>query len=108
MSGSGGGGGGQSRDQLDCETLVLKTHLNSPKPAVLTTLKKGSRLKIELQSQGGKSIVVATTTQGQVAGSITGAGLASLINCLRSGFPFHAVVVSIAGGGCEVTVQPGA
>jgi hypothetical protein len=108
MSGMGGGGAGRSMDQPDCETFVLKTHLNSPKPAVLKTLKKGSKLTIELQSQGGKSIVVAKTAQGQVAGSVTGAGLASLINCLRGGFQFHALVVSIAGGGCEVAVQPGA
>lgn len=107
MSGSGGGGGGYSTDQPDCSTLTLTTHLNSPKPAVLKTLKRGDKLAIELQTQGGKPIVVAKTAQGQIAGSITGAGLAKLIGCLQQGFPFHAVVISIAGGGCEVSVQPG-
>jgi len=94
-------------DQPDCSTLTLTTHLNSPKPAVLKTLKKDSKLAIELQAQGGKPIVVAKTTQDQIAGSITGAGLADLIRCLQRGSPFHAVVISIAGGGCEVFVQPG-
>ena len=109
MSGSGGGGGGpRSPDRPDCSTLTLTTHLNSPKPAVLKTLKKGSRLAVELQMQGGKPIVVAKAGQGQVAGSITGVGLADLISCLERGFRFHAVVISIAGGGCEISVQPGA
>jgi len=107
MSGSGGGGNGHKQDQPDCSTLTLTTHLNSPKPAALETLKKGNKLAIELQTHGGKPIVVAKTAQGQVAGSITGAGLAQLIGCLQQGFPFHAVVISIAGGGCEVSVQPG-
>ena len=107
MSGSGGGGNGHTPDQPDCSTLTLTTHLNSPKPAVLKTLKKSTKLEIELQTHGGKPIVVAKTPQGQIAGSITGAGLARLIGCLQQGFPFHAVVISIAGGGCEVSVQPG-
>ena len=106
MSGSGSGGGGRTTDKVDCSTLVLKTHLNSPKAAVLKTLKKGSKLSIQLESHGGKTIVVAKASQGQAAGSITGAGLASLINCLQNGFSFHAVVISLAGGGCEVSVQP--
>jgi hypothetical protein len=108
MSGSGGGGGGtRSVDQPDCSTLTLTTHLNSPKPAVIKTLKKGSKLTVELQIQSGKPIVVTKTGQGQTAGSITGVGLADLISCLQKGFRFHAVVISIAGGGCEVSVQPG-
>jgi hypothetical protein len=107
-SGSGGGGGGHSTDKVDCSTLVLKTHLNSPKAAILKTLRKGSKLSIQLESHGGKPIVIAKASQGQAAGSITGAGLASLIQCLQNGFPFHAVVISVAGGGCEVSVQAGA
>lgn len=108
MSGSGGGGGGgRGTGQTDCSTLTLTTHLNSPKPAVIKTLKKNSKLTIELQSQSGKSIVAAKTVQGQMAGSITGAGLAELISCLQKGYRFHAVVISVAGGGCEVSVQPG-
>lgn len=108
MSGSGGGGGGGSgTGPTDCSTLTLTTHLNSPKPAVIKALTKKSKLAIELQLQGGQSIVVAKTPQGQIAGSITGAGLAELISCLQKGFRFHAVVISVAGGGCEVAVQPG-
>jgi hypothetical protein len=107
MSGSGGGGGGgRSPDPADCSTLVLRTHLNSPKPAVLKTLRKGSRLTVELESHGGKAVVVAKTPTGQVAGSITaGSGLAALIACLRKGVEFIAIVNSVAGGGCEVLVQ---
>jgi hypothetical protein len=106
MSGSGGGGG-YSTGQLDCATLVLNTHLNSPKSAVLKTLTKNQKLVIELQTQGGKSIVVAKTAQGHVAGSITGAGLATLIACLQKGFQFQATVTSLAGGGCAITINPG-
>lgn len=107
MSGSGGGGGGgHNPDPADCSTLVLRTHLNSPKPGVLKTLRKGSQLTVELDSHGGKVVVVAKTAQGQVAGSITaGSGLAALIACLKKGVPFKAVVNSITGGGCEVVVQ---
>lgn len=107
MSGSPGGGGGRrTPDTFDCSSLVVRTHLNSPKPAVLKKLHKGSQLTVDLESRGGKIIVVAKTAQQEIAGSITaGAGLASLIKCLEQGVAFKAMVSSIAGGGCEVVVQ---
>jgi len=84
--------------------VQLRTHLSSPKPAVIKTLQKNDQLTVELQNHGGRSVVVAKTAKGQEAGSITGSGLAKLIECLHQGHPFKAVVISVEGGGCLVNV----
>ena len=107
MSGGGGGGGGGSSPRPpDCGSLILRTHLNSPQPAVVRTLRARQVLQVQLQQSVGRTIVVALTASGQVAGSITGAGLGMLIQCLRDGHDFVAVVENVAGGSVEVTVRP--
>ena len=107
MSGSGGGGGGGGGiGKKDCSSLFIKTYLNSPKPSVLNTLKKGDVLQVELAGTGARRIVQASTKKGAVAGSITGADLADLIACINEGYDFVAIVESVSGGSCEVTVRP--
>lgn len=106
MSGSGGGGGGGGSQRKDCSSLYIKTYLNSPKPAVLKTLKKNDELNVTLSGTGANKVVQASTKAGAVAGSITGADLADLIACLQKGYKFVAVVEAVSGGSCEVTVRP--
>jgi hypothetical protein len=107
MSGGGSGGGGWEPRPPDCESFILRTHLNSPQAGVVRTLQVGQILEVQLQQQGGgRVIVVAVTAAGQVAGSITGTGLGLLIQCLQDGHDFVAVVENVTGGSVEVTIRP--
>lgn len=107
MSGSGGGGGPPERPPADCESFILRTHLNSPQPPIVRGLRKGDVLPVQLhQVAAGRNAVVALDAKGNVAGSITGPGLGTLIRCLQDGYAFVAVVENTSGGGVEVTVRP--
>jgi len=88
----------------DCASLILKPTLSSPVPEVLSKLRKGQTLDVRLQGQKGP--VFVETSDGETAGTVTGTALARLINCIREGFVFIAIVVSINGGQCIVEIRP--
>lgn len=89
---------------IDCARLFLETILSSPNPAVIANLNEGERLPLELRGERGP--VVAVAPDGQVAGSITAAALADLVECIQQGFDYVAVVLSVDGGACRVQVRP--
>jgi len=104
MSGSGGigGGGPRGNDQVSCETLMTKTILSSPNPEVIPHLKKSQVLDIELR---GASLI-ALTADGEIAGSITSSIMARIVECIRQGFEYVAIVENVSGGRCDVEVRP--
>jgi hypothetical protein len=111
MSGPGGsspprGGNGNG---IDCDSLVVDTTLNSPEPAVLKTLKKGTRLAVELgQSPKGREILLAKTKAGQIAGSLTPPRVLDIMNCLKGGHSYIAeVLADPSGGDCRVRIRTG-
>jgi len=97
-----GGGGGGGNDQVTCETLIVKTVLNSPNPEVVPHLREGEILSIELR---GTSLV-AMTANGEIAGSITSTMMAKILECIRRGFKYVALVKKISGGHCDVEIRP--
>lgn len=101
-SGSGGGSG----EVLDCASIFEKTILNSPKPDVLSKIKIGEVLILELLQFDGKKSLVAVTKDNDVAGSITSATLSKIKNCMDQGFTYIAIVESIEGGRCTVLLRP--
>jgi hypothetical protein len=108
MSGGGGGGyvgggdggrsGGGGSD--DCD-IVEKVPLNSPKKAVLATLKVGQDLDVVLVNKS----LVARDKAGHDAGSLTPRSLARLIACIEEGNEYLAAVVKVVGGACEVEIR---
>src|SRR5688572_9757868 len=104
-SGGGGGGGGGGIPKSDCATLAFRTALASVVKNVVSQLKKDDELDVELQAKGQR-IVIAKTKAGVIAGSITSAHLASLVDCLNKGFAFVAIVLRVSGATCEVEVRP--
>lgn len=101
--GSGGGGGGAGGTPSAC-VFVENTVLNSPNQAVIQTLAPGAVLKVELEL-GPPVRVVAKAPSGQIAGSLTGAKLPQLIECMKAGVDYQAQVTSIRGGRVDVRVS---
>lgn len=101
-TGSGGKGGGTSRDP--CHITELTT-LNSPNRTVVTTLRDGDLLDVQLQAGPPRQLVAEHN--GTVAGSITSPKSAQIIQCIsRQGRAYVAEVRSIRGGLCQVEVRP--
>ena len=96
----GGRNGGESGDHCD---ITEVTTLNSPNRTVLTTLRDGDVLIIELRD--GRRLLA--THGDKVAGSITSASHARILQCMRQeGREYEAVVLSVRGGACNVRIQP--
>lgn len=126
MSGSGGGGGdwrpvdrlepAESPQGADGSTGVLAptdpcditeyTRLNSPDRSVISTLSLGDVLNVDYK-EGPPRQLLATTKAGQTAGSITSTKSAQIIRCIaREGRSYTATVRNLAGGSCEVEIEP--
>ena len=101
MGGSGGGIISTPKTITTCENLKINTNLSSPVEDVLEKISIGEQLEIIL-SPGGVSCVAIFETK--VAGAIVGAALSQLIDCLKSGNRYIAVIRSIDGAKCSVTI----
>jgi hypothetical protein len=74
-------------------------------PAVLGTLRVGDLLSIVYQS-GPPARLLAETSTGTTAGSITSPSMAQIILCItRGGHAYEAEVVAIRGGICQVEIR---
>jgi hypothetical protein len=99
--GSGGGGGvGGGNACLFTEITIL----SSPNAAVIATLQPGAVLNVVHQQQPSR--VVAVAANGQLAGSITSARLADIIECIALGQTYKARVLNIQGGQVTVEIYP--
>jgi hypothetical protein len=103
MSGSGGGGpyGASGAGSTNCD-IVERVPLNSVQKAVLHSLNVGDKLAVEVKGQS----LVATTSGGEVAGSLTPPRLAALLACIESGREYLAVVLKLKGALVEVEIRP--
>jgi hypothetical protein len=104
MSGSGSGPGGPPPpdEPTTCELLVIRTNIASPDPAVLGRLRRGNELPLVASSPKGP---VHAMHDGAIAGSIVGASLMRLLDCMEQGYEYVAIVRRIEGGLCEVEVR---
>lgn len=102
MSGSGGGSGYIPVDSKNCENLSIKTQLASPKPEVISKLKVGSILDVVLTPPAGPVQVI--TDDGEVAGALLPPDVAQLIECMVDGHEYHAKILDIKGGNCQVLI----
>jgi len=100
----GGGGSGGGDGGADCASLRARTLLNSPVPKVLETLQKDQVLTLDLLTHGPHPIVVARADQ-EIAGSITFSGVAKLVGCMREGWKFIGLVISVDDGECELEIR---
>lgn len=103
MSGSSGGFSfSSSSTPKECGTLQLKIHLASPVADVLDLLSPGDILLLSLRNPTGP--VIASTLGGELAGAILTNDPGFLIACITQGYIYHARVLSLAGGDCQVSI----
>lgn len=107
MSGTGGdggafGGSGGNYD-FDCSRVSTKTNIVSPDPVVVSSLRIGDLLDVQLRSATGP--VIAVTNAGEVAGSLFVINLGALIACIINGHEFTAKILSINGGNVQVLIS---
>ena len=111
MSGGGGGGSwdqdwrpptsGSANDKCN---IVERTVLNSPVATVVSELKVGDILFVELETTP-RNRVVAKSSAGTVAGAITSTKLVDLIECLQDGHTYEGEVISVHGGRIEIEIR---
>ena len=102
------GGGGFSSFRFNsqdfpCSGKQINTQLSSPNAEVISTLSAGDVLDIRLLR--GKSILIATAGT-EVVGVIVNKEMLKIIECMKNGFAFQAIVRSIFSGRCAITIRP--
>lgn len=96
----GGGSSGSGSQVDDCARIGGTVPLSSPVPAIVNGLSVGQSL--DLVVRGGQVFV---ESQGTVAGVILAGWVNRLIDCIHASEAYSAVVTSLNGGLCEVTVR---
>jgi hypothetical protein len=104
MSGSGGGGGGTETPVLSCEDLVIHTQIASPKGGVVSKLKVGDTLDVEVQTHSGTAVVVLLF-KGKVAGGLASPQVSQLRECIEGGTTYKATVTGTNGAVIKVTIE---
>lgn len=97
----GVGDEGVGEDQCDITELTI---LSSPDPDIVGRLEIGHVLTIELHTQGPVRLL-ATSSDGDTAGTITSERMPEIVACIRAGYEYEAEVRSVDGGRIEVRVQ---
>src|ERR1035437_6899779 len=87
----------------DCSSIIEHTILNSPDPKVLSKLKVNDQLQLEAKTDRGP--LVAIDSSGNIAGSITSGILAQLLDCIKKGYKFIAIIEEMDGGKCKVEIR---
>ena len=104
MSGSGGGSyGGGFESASTCEALVIDTQLSSPKEDVVSKIKIGDELDVDVR-QIGSTAVVVVLHNGSVAGGIAAPQVQKLRECIAAGTTYIAKVTSKSDGQVRVRI----
>jgi hypothetical protein len=103
MSSSGGGFTPPTQPATDCTTLVIRTQLASPVPAVIATLKIGDLLSVTPETPRGPVRLI--TESGEIAGAILPIDIAALLQCISDGHEYNAKVTELKGGNCQVLIK---
>lgn len=102
--GGGSGSGAGSSDSDPC-AITQRAPLNSPRPPIVATISIGDILQIQLNESGTRTILEVVAAAG-LAGALTHNGHIRLIDCIRQGFQYEAVVVGLTGGAVDLLVRP--
>jgi hypothetical protein len=100
----GKGGGGGELPTAPCN-IHQTTALNSPNRTVITGLRTGDILDVVFQP-GPPQKLLANTSSGATAGSITSSLMPQIIRCIQDGYSYVAEVVSVQGAVCQVQIRP--
>jgi hypothetical protein len=97
----GTGGSGAGRSKSTCQDLIISTQLKSPVEEVIVTLEVGDKLDIVVIPSDGCFAIY----EGKQAGKIVCIELKQLLDCIGEGNDYSAVVRSINGIRCSITIS---
>ena len=98
--GRGAGGGG-----ADPCAIFQQAPLNSPRPAVVSTLAVGDVLDVVLNLGGPRPILEVHAPAG-IAGALTHTGHMQIVDCIQNGHQYVADVASRSGAAITLQVRP--
>lgn len=111
MGGSNGGGGGfgpfvprnKEEEKGDaCLNLSFTTALASVDPSVLAIVSVGDVYEVEAETEKGPVVVLV---EGKRLGTILHMKDVQLLTCIFEGTDYHAKVLSVDGGKCQVQIS---
>ncbi|MEX5535686.1 hypothetical protein ABFV54_11215 [Pseudomonas syringae] len=105
MSGSGGGSFSGYSNDTSCDSLVLDTHLSSPREDVVDRIQVDDILAITVSNLGNLSTVQAFW-QGELAGGVASPSIQRLQNCIGEGHNYIARVTAKNGGEVRIRISP--
>ncbi len=104
MSGRGGNGGPVNGGS-DCQPVYRGARLASPKANVLSKLKVGDPLDLEVREQGNTYVLYALKNSKE-AGTVTSKFATQIIRCIRDkGHRYIAYIKTLDGGDCTLEIR---
>ncbi len=103
MSGSGGGGyRAPESAKFDCDTGIININVSSIDLTVLTNQNNGDILQVELSIT---EVVTLIDKNGEILGSIVHPNTVDLIECIKEGNEYEAIITSINTPTCHVKIE---
>lgn len=84
-----------------CADLSFTDDLGSIQSAALANIQPGDICKVQLNG----SIPEVVNSKGEVCGRIVSLRSMELVECLRKGHPFRAIILNTTAGSCSVIVE---
>jgi hypothetical protein len=105
MSGNGdSGGNGGGNGGTECKPVYNGARILSPKNNVISKLKEGDALTLEVRQSGTANTLYALKS-GKEAGTVTHTLLSQIIRCIQDGYRYVAYVKAIDGGNCNLEIR---
>ncbi|WP_163558383.1 hypothetical protein [Halomonas sp. NO4] len=102
---SGSSFSGFSSTDTSCDSLVLDTHLSSPKEDVVDRIQVDDNLSIHVHKSGSLSTVQAYW-HDELVGGIASPRIQRLLSCIDEGYTYVARVTAKNGGEVRVRLSP--
>ena len=103
MSGSGGGGYEPPQvAKFDCNSGSIHTAVSSVDLEVLNNQNNGDILQVELSEI---ETIILEDGNGEILGSVVHANTADLVECIKRGNNYEAVITSITALTCRVKIE---
>jgi hypothetical protein len=101
--GAGDAGGGGLADL--CQKAYRGVRLSSPKDLVLSKLKVGDLLNLEVREQRGSLVLYAVTESKEDAGTVISTSAVQIIRCIQAGYLYFAIVKVLNGANCTLEIR---
>lgn len=96
------GGASVGKPEFNCEAFSVTTTIKSPDSELIEQVLVNDQLVVSLKET---NTIIASTSEGEVVGSIVITAQKQLVECIKAGNEYIARVVSREGGSCVVEIS---